>query len=237
MIADDDLVLPPEYLYTAYEAFRTHPDASFIGGKVLPKWSADPPEWLTPDHHAALALGDYGEAELYTAAENPLCLLAGIFRTADVRSVEGYNLGLGVSGGLTGGVEDVEIYNRLFKAGKRGLYVPQLVVYHKVAPAKMTQEYHRRWHYGHGTQFARLRDPQVEAGRFRLFDVPAYMYREGVEFGLRWLALRMRGNSNAAFVAEMHLRYLYGFFTQRRADFRAAGGSLRAELLSVFRGV
>ena len=36
------------------------------------------------------------------------------------------------------------------RGGKRGLYTPGIVLWHKVGPYRLTREYHRRWHAGHG---------------------------------------------------------------------------------------
>src|SRR5262245_16316067 len=58
LIADDDLVLPPDYLRRVWEAFRADPEVSVVAGKVLPLWSGAVPAWLTQAHWSALALCD-----------------------------------------------------------------------------------------------------------------------------------------------------------------------------------
>ncbi|MCA1628382.1 MAG: glycosyltransferase family 2 protein, partial [Acidobacteria bacterium] len=46
-LADDDLLLPKDYLMKVFTAFQAHPEVSFVGGKVLPLWKSDVPAWLT----------------------------------------------------------------------------------------------------------------------------------------------------------------------------------------------
>ena len=58
--ADDDFVLPSEWVQRIVDVFRARPDVSFVSGKVLPLWQATVPSWLNRDHWSAVALADYG---------------------------------------------------------------------------------------------------------------------------------------------------------------------------------
>ncbi len=223
IIADDDLILPKNYLSTVFDGFHAHPDVSVIGGKVLPLWKGEAPAWLTPEHWPAIAMCDYGEDELHTDKHNDLCLLAGSFRLADVKAVGGYHQELGPSKGKIGATEDFDLFQRLYKAGRKGLYVPNLALYHKVEPERMTKAYHRRWHAGHGRFYATMRDEEVERSNARLFDVPAHMFKQAAKDALVWAKCSLRRQREAAFVHESQLRFFAGFFRKRRADFSAAG--------------
>lgn len=225
LIADDDLILPPGCLRTLYDLFQAHPEASVIGGKVLPLWRAAVPSWLDARHYTVLAMTSYGEESILSDAVNHICLLAGAYRTEDVRAVGGYRADLGVSSRhQIGGVEDANILMRLYQAGRTGRYEPGLSIYHKVEPERLTRAYHRRWHTHHGSQYARMRDEQVDAGGRRLFDVPLYMYRAAVTGGLQWLKHTLTRRGDDAFYDEMQLRYFWGFFQQRRQEYRAQTG-------------
>jgi glycosyltransferase involved in cell wall biosynthesis len=223
-IADDDFILPTDWLKKIYEGFRAHPHVSFVSGKVLPLWQAPVPPWLDREHWSSVALADYGDAEFYTDESHQVCLLACSFRRADVDAVGGYRVGLGVSQERIGGVEDLEILQRLWKAGRRGIYLPWLAFYHKVPPSRLTMDYHRRWHTGHGRFYAELRDPGFEGSTARLFDVPAHLYREALSAATGWLACRLRGRSGDAFTQETKLRFFSGFFLERRREYMARGG-------------
>ncbi|WP_118828427.1 glycosyltransferase [Salinibacter ruber] len=43
---DDDNVLDPAYLERAGELFEKHPEIGALGGKALPEYEADPPDWF-----------------------------------------------------------------------------------------------------------------------------------------------------------------------------------------------
>jgi glycosyltransferase involved in cell wall biosynthesis len=223
-IVDDDFVLPPDWVAKIFDGFAAHPEASFVGGKVLPLWQGEPPSWLTKEHWSPIALADYGEEEFYADESRQLCLLACTFRREDVLAVGGYDGQLGVSAGRIGGVEDLDILRRLWAAGRRGVYLPGVWFRHKVQPSRLTKAYHRRWHRGHGHSYALMRDPEVERAGARLFDVPSYMYRQAAASALGWLLHAARGRGASAFECEARLHFIAGFFLRRRADHLASGG-------------
>lgn len=223
-IVDDDFVLPPDWVRKIYEGFEAHPKASFVSGKVLPLWQAEPPAWLTREHWSAIAIADYGEEEFSTDESNQVCLLACTFKLEDVLAVGGYDGQLGPAGARTGATEDLDILRRLWASGRRGVYLPGVWFRHKVQPSRLTKAYHRRWHRDHGRSYALMRDEAVEGAPARLFDVPSYMYRQAAACALRWLVHTARGDGGRAFECEAQLHFIVGFFRQRRADFRAGGG-------------
>ncbi|MDQ3755054.1 MAG: glycosyltransferase family 2 protein [Acidobacteriota bacterium] len=223
-LADDDLMLPKDYLMKIFTAFQSHPEVSFVGGKVLPLWKSDVPAWLTQQHWSAIAMSDYGEREFYSDSGNQINLLAGAFRVADVKAVGGYHRELGVSKGTTGGTEDAELHTRLWRAERKGLYLPHLWLHHKVEPQRVTKEYHRRWHTGHGRHYAIMRDADIERAAARLFDVPAHLYRQAAISGAHWLRDALSGKLDAAFLHETQLRFFLGFFRERYKNFMGRSG-------------
>ncbi|MER3428824.1 MAG: hypothetical protein C4334_12155 [Pyrinomonas sp.] len=220
-IADDDFILPNDWLRKIFEAFRAHPEVSFVSGKVLPLWEATPPAWLTPRHWSAIAMADYGDEPFYVDENRQICLLACSFRTADVRAVGGYRVGLSVSKGRIGGTEDLEILQRLWRSGRKGIYLPHIYFYHKVGAGRLTKRYHRRWHTGHGMSYAIMRDGDFEKSSARLFDVPAHLYRQAAGHAVGWLRQKLARNEPEAFWHECQLRFCWGFFQQRRVDYAA----------------
>jgi glycosyltransferase involved in cell wall biosynthesis len=224
-LADDDVMVGRDWLRTIVDTFCARPDVAFVGGKVLPLWEVEPGAWLTPRHWSAIALSDYGDQELVVDAGNQLCLLAASFRTDVVKAVGGYRGGLGVSKDRIGGTEDVDLFARLYRNGCKGLYVPGLVIGHKVASNRTAKTYHRRWHAGHGRFYAVMRADDIEVGSHRLFDVPAHLYRQAMTDAFGWAAHAVRGRFHDAFWYETRLRFFLGFLRERRRDFLRAGGS------------
>lgn len=230
-VVDSDQLLPPEYLHTMVRVFLDHPEVSMAGGKVVPLWPADPPSWLTRDHWKAIAMADYGEKPFFVRAENFICLLATCFRTEVLRNSGGYRLGLSVSGGQIGGVEDAELIQRLLNQGLIAYYEPKLELLHKVEPVRLTRDYHRRWYRGHGRFAALAYDEPFEQARFKLLGIPSHVYKDLVLRSVKWSKQRMLA-PDQAFVHELKIRFLLSYISQRlRSTF--AGESAESEAAAV----
>jgi glycosyltransferase involved in cell wall biosynthesis len=218
IIADDDLIFPRGHLRRVWQAFADNEDVSIVAGKVLPIWQSDVPAWLSSHYWTALALADMGDQPFRTGVDRPVCLLAAAFRRDAVMNLGGYNHDLGVSGGSIGGVEDADVYSRLYRCGHIGLYEPGISVFHKVQPHRVTKRYHRRWHLGHGSQLARMRDPEVEHSRMRILGTPRHLYRLLLSNAARWFLCCLRRDARA-FMYETQLWFAAGFIAERTAEF------------------
>lgn len=235
-IVDDDFILPTDWLLRIARGFKRHPGAAFVGGKVLPRWESTPPRWLTRDHWSALALADHGDAEFIVDSSRTVCLLACTFRADAVRSVGGYNSGLGVSAGKIGGVEDLDILQRLWAAGFYGAYLPEVSFEHKVAASRATKAYHRRWHRGHGESYADLRDASMEASRAHLWGTPIHLYRSLFVNRLQGWGWRILRADTPSFLATTRAEFAAGFIAARRRQYTSTcATSWLREILAVCR--
>lgn len=215
---DDDVEVTPGWTGVLVQAFASHPGVDCVGGRVLPRFQAPPPSWLTRAHWAPLALQDHGEMPLTFDLVRPTCLIGanvafrrsvfariGLFSPAVQRVRDGI-----------GSTEDHELLLRLYAAGGRALYVPDLVVTADIAPERLTRAYHRRWHRGHGRFHAVMRAPELErTNRGRLFGVPAHLFRTAAGDAAAWLKLRLRGDTAEAFAHETRLWFFSGFLKER----------------------
>jgi glycosyltransferase involved in cell wall biosynthesis len=222
---DDDIVVGRDWVARIKQAFDEHPEVDFVGGKILPQWETPPPSWLTVEHWPPLALVDYGAAPFYVDGARPVCLLTAnaAFRRAALEQVGMFSPDLQRVKDGVGSMEDQELEIRLCRAGRRGLYVPELVVVAPVQADRLTKEYHRRWHRGHGHFSALLREADTEKSQKRLFDVPGYLYRRAFCDWLKLVTRSLRGRRDEAFLYEARLCFFAGFYRQRRADYRAIG--------------
>jgi glucosyl-dolichyl phosphate glucuronosyltransferase len=218
---DDDVFVESNWLKTIKLTFDRHPDLTFIGGKVLPQWEGTPPSWLTRDHWSPIATLDYGEEQLLISSQNPLCLLTAniAFRRNVFLEVGTFSSALQrVKGGI-GSMEDHEFLLRVWRSGKRGMYVPDLIATTHVTKERMTKRYHRRWRTGHGRFYAIMRDSEWEQTlKLRLFDVPAHLYRQTALDAIAWLKSTLGGKPDEAFLHERQLRFFAGFFLQRQRE-------------------
>ena len=235
-VADDDCLLPSDWVRKLVEAFHEHPDVSFVGSKVLPMWRGKVPTWLGRDHWATLALTDYGDKPFEVDAHHKARLHCCSVLRADVQAIGGFRSVPGLSRERIGGLDDVDILGRLRLAGKRGVYVPTIVMRRKIPAGRLTKSYHRRWHAAHGRSFAAMRDASFEQSGARLFDAPAHIYKETGHAARGWLKSWLWREPDLAFMCEMQLRFYLGFLRERRRDFKARGGrTSRGEFASFVR--
>ncbi len=213
---DDDNVVPRTWVATISELLASHPEAVGVGGKVLPEWPSPPPPWLDRRHWSPLAILDYGERRFHTSADRPLCLIGAnlALRRRVLLDHDGFSPAFHRC-------QDHDLELRLWRAGHRLLYAPELVVFAPVDPARLTRAYHRHWHRQHGYHGALLAlEETVDAsGRLRpgrhetprLLGAPGYVHRAVWSHAGQWLAARVRGQAALALHHEHRLRYLVSY--------------------------
>jgi glycosyltransferase involved in cell wall biosynthesis len=216
---DDDERVAPDWVARIKRAFDEHPEVDFIGGKVLPHWETEPPQWLTSDHWSVVALADFGDSPFYSNSERPVCLVSANLATRrNVFDKVGlFDTTLQRVKDNIGSMEDHELLMRLWWIGGQGLYVPDMVVEAEVPTKRMSKAYHRKWHTGHGKYCALNRMPEYfdEQGRLlekplectRLFGAPTFVYRELIETSGSWLKAILQGNKSIAFFKENEVRH------------------------------
>ena len=219
---DDDVRVSADWVRRIKAGFEANPDIDFLGGKVVPRWPAEPPPWLTRENWSPLALLDYGEHPFYVDSGRQLCLIGanfafrrrafekvGLFKTDFQRVKDGI-----------GSLEDHEILLRLWRAGSKGLYAPELVVTAEIEPERMGKQYHRKWHASHGRFYAALHSEEVERSKLgKFFGVPAHFYRQALNDLAGWIRARISNQPAEAFTRELGLRYFSGFAMRRWREF------------------
>jgi glucosyl-dolichyl phosphate glucuronosyltransferase len=234
--ADDDVRVARNWVATIKRAFDEHPEVNYVGGKVLPHWQTEMPLWITRYHWSPLAIQDYGDTALYLNSERRLCLVGASlsFRREALDSLGLFAPDLQRVKDNIGSMEDLDLQLRAWQAGMQGLYIPELVATTEIPPARLTREYHRRWHTGQGHFYALLRLKEMEeSDKQRLFDLPAHLYKQSVMDVIGWLKHKLSRDSDGAFACETRLRFFVGFFRTRREDHLATWrrGNLREVLL------
>ena len=216
---DDDVEVAPDWVSTIVATLEARPDVDGVGGRVLPAWQGERPAWLTRSHWAPLALQDHGDEKRVFDRRLPLGLVganlalrraalarAGLFSTGVQRVKDGI-----------GSTEDHDLLTRLYAADGRMLYTPRMLVLARVQPDRCQRAYHRRWHQGHGRFHALMRLPEMEGSRFKPFGVPAHLLRGAARDAIAWAVSWIERNKEAAFAAELRLRFFAGFVATRAA--------------------
>jgi GT2 family glycosyltransferase len=217
---DDDVTVENNWLTVLKRVLDFREEVSFVGGRVLPEWRGAPPAWLTPDHWPPLALLDYGPEELTIGGTNPRGLLTAniAFRRSVFDEIGTFSPHLQRVKDHIGSMEDTEFLLRVCRGGKKGIYIPDMIVRAPVDVERLTKAYHRRWHTGHGHFYAVMNDFEWERSKFHLMGVPSHLYRQTATNAVIWLSRVVTGNPDEAFVNECRLRFFRGFFLERNRN-------------------
>lgn len=211
---DDDEEIAESWYERAHSAFS---DAAvdFIGGACEPRWGGAQPVWLPKDYRAVIGWVD-GGSEVRVYGENYDGVLMGgnaVIKRSWLQRVGTYSTALGPDGKHPLAAEDEDMTERLLAAGARGLYLPDLVIYHYIPPERLTKRYHRRWCFWRAVSLA-VKDREHKAPVAYLLGVPRHFYGSAARALLRkGRTLLARGKDPAQrFSDELALWDLAGFF-------------------------
>jgi glycosyltransferase involved in cell wall biosynthesis len=211
---DDDEEIDSSWYERVHEAFSKG-DVDFIGGSCQPRWGGQQPAWLPKDYPAVIGWIDAGcEVRVYGQDFDGV-LMGGnaVISRATLQKVGYFSTALGRSGKRLLSVEDEDMTERLLAAGARGLYLPDLIIYHYIPPERLTKRYHRRWCFWRAVSLA-VRDREHKAPVAYLLGVPRHLYGSAARALLRrGRTILARGKDPAQrFSDELALWDLAGFF-------------------------
>ena len=231
---DDDVRVEPDWLTRAEEALQRL-QCDYVGGRVLPIWSAPRPSWLPNGgkYWAVIALLDFGPEPIEFGGQVPLGVNMAFHRRAFERAGL-FDPHTGRKAGTLLGQEIREWCIRARAAGVRGFYAPELSLRHIIPVSRLNKAYFRKWFFWRGISRAMLYEragldmesPERTALDFRsvphVFGVPRYLYRKALSSA--WGALRkaLRGDAAGAFDDELWVWFFAGIVRQRWRDFRAS---------------
>ncbi len=151
IFTDDDVLPQANWIQALSDAFVRY-EADSVGGKILPLWIHEPPAWLmAPECRktvwGALALLDRGPNVLIGGPKDANLIYGAnmAFRKAALQQVGMFRTDLGPQGTQLLRGDDTDMVGRFLKAGKRMVYTPHAVVYHRVPVHRMRLSYLRRW--------------------------------------------------------------------------------------------
>jgi glycosyltransferase involved in cell wall biosynthesis len=230
-ITNDDHRYDRDWLISAGEGIDRFGGA-YVGGRILPLWQSPAPSWVSLSsarQRAVLALADYGSGNFEFGATPVLggnmVVRREVFERAGL-----WNPDIGRKPGTLLGQEQREWCIRVHRAGLRGYYVPEMLVYHLVPGGRLTRKYFYRWFYWHGISRAMLyrsHGLDMEAPERAEVDfssvphvagVPRYLYRTALKTMDRMLRASVRGDTPTAFEELLWLCYFAGVVRQRWKD-------------------
>ena len=225
---DDDHRFEPDWLQHAAIGLERF-GCDYVGGKIMPLFEGPCPPWLTVSsarHRAVIGMADYGE-QAHEFADRPAMGGNLVVRREAFARVGLWDNRLGRRGKSLLGQEQREWCMRARAAGLRGVYIPEMVVYHIVPAERLRKKYFRRWFYWHGISRAILHEnfgldmesPEDTVHDFskvpRIGGVPRYMFRTCLSGVRNWARAAFKNDSANAFDQELWLWFFAGVVRQR----------------------
>jgi hypothetical protein len=144
---DDDAIAAPNWAENIISAFSNlGSQAACIGGRIIPRWLAPRPDWLTDDLLGYLSIVDWGGSlrKLKRYEWIAGCNIA--FDRKSLLSSGGFSTNLGRKGvGLAlMSNEEIAAYQNMRRAGKIIGYAPEAVVEHQIDPKRLEPEWFLR---------------------------------------------------------------------------------------------
>ncbi|MFN2532275.1 MAG: glycosyltransferase [Pyrinomonadaceae bacterium] len=211
---DDDEEIAVDWFKCVSQAFSTM-DVDFIGGPYIPKWEIEAPRWLPKKYCGVIGWIDGGNKIVPYGDSYSGILMGGnaVLSRAILEKVGLYRTSLSRNGEKLLAGEDDDMYRRLLAAGAKGLYLPNLEIFHFIPATRLTKTYHRRWCFWRGVSQGMLDHVRPESAKY-LLGVPRYLYGDAAR-GL-WANIKAftDKNNNPAeyFSNELAAWDLFGFF-------------------------
>jgi glycosyltransferase involved in cell wall biosynthesis len=211
---DDDEEIDVGWYARVEKAFSDD-EVDFIGGPYVPRWGAEPPDWLPKDYLGVIGWVDSGDEVLAYGKDFPGILMGGnaVVKRSMLEKVGPYSTSLGPTDKLLLRGEDDDMYHRLLAAGARGFYLPDLRIHHYIPPERLTKKYYRRWCFWRGVGMGMLDKDHRQAVVY-LCGVPRWLYgraAQGLIGKLKSVAGRQR-DLGQSFSHELAVWDLAGFF-------------------------
>ena len=211
-VLNDDEEIDPHWL-EVIQKFFAETSFDFASGPYQPNWSQPKPDWITREFGAIVGWVDGGEIPREYRPEFNAMPMGGnaVFRRRIFEKVGLYNVALGRFAQGLGCCEDEELFRRILAANFRGMYLPDLIIYHYVPPERMTRAYHRRWCWDRGCSSGLLARG-LKSNVPELFGLPRWEIRRAAIGALTALkGILGLAPDSAAFHGELYLRDLLGF--------------------------
>lgn len=182
---DDDVTVDPSWLH--YLASPLEQQFAGTGGRVMPQWISDPPDWISREGWAisgplvSFERGDQGMVLEESPVGTNMAFKKRVFDQYGLFRVD-----LGPSPNNEIRNEDSEFARRLFANKEQLYYEPRAIVYHPIAEDRLTRKYFLTWWFDKGRSQIRESGPPGDAN-WVIRGVPVYLGRRWIKWVLRWM--------------------------------------------------
>lgn len=157
LFTDDDIEADKSWLCEIVSVFD-RPEVACAGGPIRPLWPFEKPSWINTDRLTEpLSISEFSAAKEtgYFSGHYPFGANIAFHRET-FKQFGAFSEGLGRQAGKLLSNEEIELCQRIEAAGKQIRFAPNAVIYHKIAPERMTKQWFYRRFYWQGRSDAVL---------------------------------------------------------------------------------
>lgn len=185
---DDDVLPAADWVAQVLSAIDRW-NAWGVGGRILPRWEASPPGWLTgnPRLLDRLSIMDFGEGCLLALPLAPQPQIWGAnmaFRREIFEKAGEFDPRRGIVGKRLFRGEESALITRALELDLKIAYDPALTVYHRIGTDRVCKSYFRRLMFDDGE--GRVRSNRVVGG-WSILGAPLASYRAPFSGLVRWV--------------------------------------------------
>ncbi len=209
---DDDEEIDRSWFVRIHEIFSNR-ELDFVGGPYVPRWVTPPPSWLPSRYSGVIGDVNLGPQERVYGSDTTMPGGNAVVKRSTLEKLMPYCTALGPHGDNYLADEDSDMYLRLMESGAKGLYLPDLIVYHYIHPERLSKRYFRRWCFRRGISSALL--DRIHPKNVPYFlGVPRYLFGQAARAASQLLKDVAKNNEDSSenFSNELSFWDLAGFF-------------------------
>lgn len=211
---DDDVKVDESWVNSICSFFNKE-DCDVLCGKIVPKWKAPLPKWLTKRFYGKLALLDYGDRTFRIESEDQEFYGANFsIKKVIFNEIGSFNTDLGPKGNLITRGEDTNLFLRLLSKNKKIYYSPNCIVHHVIESNRMQKSYFRKWLFYYGILIFNKNIRNYRTKSYP-FGVPYWMLSRLFKFIVLFLKKSLNRNikPDEKFAWELEIVELLGMIT------------------------
>jgi glycosyltransferase involved in cell wall biosynthesis len=182
---DDDAIADPGWLAALLQAYDAYPSAWAVGGKTLPLWEEERPDWLLDQLLIALSIQDLGDQPRPLEHSEIMVGTNCSFHRAVFERIGGFSGALGRTGLSLLSGEEVALQVKMRQEELQIYYVPDAVVHHLVPASRLDKSYF--WQRAYWQGYSVSVQEHLDHGSSVWFGVAQ------IGQGLFWLLVRVGG--------------------------------------------
>ena len=186
VFTDDDVTPDTNWLIELWQASQRWPDDILFGGKVVPVFPPNTPEWIRDSNFeyapAAFAWFDKGDEEM-PFEDAPFGPNMAVRKEVFTKHKIFFDEHIGPRGTDYPMGSETSFCRKLKKIKKNYIYVPNAIVYHRIRPDQITFKALLKRAYRHGRGFAVAHS---DHGCKELWGAPRYLYKTVFILGFKY---------------------------------------------------